>query len=143
MYDINASASLKEDMELIEPLNQSELDAEGLTQVYANGNQLHIIRAVPYVARQIAEANFGNIIGSKSCCKWCSTCTCKAFSTLKNLALTDRLRLNRALSEVPKGASFPQACGVFSRVAFSNNLPSVNNAASFKSLVYESSSLID
>ena len=45
--------------------------------------------------------------------------------------LTDRLRLNRS-PVLPKGASFPHAGGVFSRVAFSSLFPSVDNQASFQ-----------
>ena len=131
MYDINAVNTLKEDMQLIEPLSQEELDAEGLTQVYANGNQLHIIRAVPDVARQIAESNFGSLIGPSRVVNGAVLVLASIFDTPQNPVLTDRLRLNRA-PEVPKGASFPQAGGVFSRVAFSSHLPSINNQASFQ-----------
>ena len=129
MYNINAS--LKEDMELIEPLSNDELASEGLTNVYSNGEQLHIIRAVPDVARQIAESNFGNIIGPSRVVNGAVLVLASIFDTPQNPVLTDRLRLNRA-PEVPKGASFPQAGGVFSRVAFSSHLPSVNNQASFQ-----------
>jgi len=129
MYNINAS--LKEDMELIEPLSNDELASEGLTNVYSSGEQLHIIRAVPDVARQIAESNFGNIIGPSRVVNGAVLVLASIFDTPQNPVLTDRLRLNRA-PEVPKGASFPQAGGVFSRVAFSSHLPSVNNQASFQ-----------
>ena len=122
---------LREDMELIEPLSNDELAAEGLTNIYSNGEQLHIIRATPDVARQIAEANFGNIVGPSRVVNGAVLVLASIFDTPQNPVLTDRLRLGRS-PEVPKGASFPQAGGVFSRVAFSSHLPSINNQASFQ-----------
>jgi hypothetical protein len=131
MYNINASSTLKEDMELCQPLSNAELDAEGLTEVYANGNQLHVICATPDVARQVVESNFGSIIGPSRVHAGCVLVLASIFDTPQAPVLTDRLRLNRA-PEVPKGASFPQAGGLFSRVAFSSHLPSINNQASYQ-----------
>ena len=130
MFKINASG-LREDMELCQPLSNAELDAEGLTEVYANGDQLHVICATPDVARQIVESNFGSIIGPSRVHQGCVLVLASIFDTPQAPVLTDRLRLNRA-PEVPKGASFPQAGGVFSRVAFSSHLPSINNQATYQ-----------
>lgn len=131
-YDMNADlATLREDMEIYEPLNQEEMDAEGLTEVYANGHQLRIIRATPDVARQVVEANFGSIVGPSRVVSGAILVLANTWDHPQNTALTNHLRLGRA-PEVPKGASFPYAGGVFSRVAFSSLFPSVNNSASFQ-----------
>jgi hypothetical protein len=131
-YDMNADlAQLREDMDIYEPLNQEEMDAEGLTEVYANGHQLRIIRATPDVARQVVEANFGSIVGPSRVVNGAILVLANTWDHPQNTALTNHLRLGRA-PEVPKGASFPYAGGVFSRVAFSSLFPSANNSASFQ-----------
>ena len=130
IYDID-TASLREDMELHEPLNAAELAAEGLEQVTTNGQQLKIVRCVPDVARQIAEANFGSIIGQSRVVPGAVLVLASIYDTPQAPVLTDRLRLNRA-PEVPKGASYPQNGGVFSRVAFSSQFPSIDNQASYQ-----------
>ena len=129
MYDINAE--LQEDINLQEPLTEEDLQAEGLVEVYANGHQMRIIRSTPDVARQIVESNMGSIVGESRVIPGSVLVLANTFDTPQNHALTDRLRLNRA-PEVPKGASFPQAGGVFSRVAFASLFPSVDNQASFQ-----------
>jgi hypothetical protein len=130
MYDINFK-ELREDLNLQEPLGQEDLNAEGLVEVYANGHQMRIIRCTPDVARQVAEANMGSIVGESRVVPGSVLVLANTYDTPQNHALTDRLRLNRA-PEIPKGASFPQAGGVFSRVAFSSLFPSVDNQASFQ-----------
>jgi len=130
MYNINAS-ELQEDLNLQEPLSQDDLNAEGLVEVYANGMQMRIIRCTPDVARQVAEANMGSIVGESRVVPGSILVLANTFDTPQNHALTDRLRLNRA-PEIPKGASFPHPGGVFSRVAFSSLFPSVDNQASFQ-----------
>jgi hypothetical protein len=131
-YDMNADlATLREDMDIYEPLSQEDMDAEGLTEVYANGHQLRIIRATPDVARQVVEANFGSIVGPSRVANGAILVLANTWDHPQNTALTNHLRLGRA-PEVPKGASFPYAGGVFSRVAFSSLFPSVSNAASFQ-----------
>ena len=131
-YDINTDlAQLREDMNLYEPLTEQEMNEEGLTEVYANGNQLRIVRATPDVARQIVEANFGSIVGPSRVASGTILVLANTWDHPQNPALTNHLRLGRA-PEVPKSASFPQAGGVFSRVAFSSLFPSVNNSASFQ-----------
>ena len=131
-YDMNADlATLREDMDIYEPLSQEDMDAEGLTEVYANGHQLRIIRATPDVARQVVEANFGSIVGPSRVANGAILVLANTWDHPQNPALTNHLRLGRA-PEVPKGASFPYAGGVFSRVAFSSLFPSVSNAASFQ-----------
>ena len=130
VYDINFK-ELREDLNLQEPLGQEDLDAEGLVEVYANGHQMRIIRCTPDVARQVAEANFGSIVGESRVVPGSVLVLANMWDSPQNHTLTDRLRLNRA-PEVPKGASFPQAGGVFSRVAFSSLFPSASNAASFQ-----------
>jgi hypothetical protein len=130
MYDVNFK-ELREDLNLQEPLSQEDLDAEGLVEVYANGMQMRIIRCTPDVARQVAEANFGSIVGESRVVPGSVLVLANLFDTPQNHALTDRLRLGRA-PEIPKGASFPQAGGVFSRVAFSSLFPSISNGATFQ-----------
>ena len=130
IYDID-TASLREDMELHEPLTAAECAAEGLEQVTSNGQQLKIVRCVPDVARQIAEANFGSIIGQSRVVPGAVLVLASIYDTPQAPVLTDRLRLNRA-PEVPKGASYPQNGGVFSRVAFSSLYPSIDNQASYQ-----------
>jgi hypothetical protein len=131
-WDMNAdNAQLREDMDLYEPLSQEDMDAEGLTEVYANGHQLRIIRATPDVARQVVEANFGSIVGPSRVMNGAILVLANTWDSTQNPALTNHLRLGRA-PEVPKGASFPYAGGVFSRVAFSSLFPSVNNSAAFQ-----------
>lgn len=131
-YDMNADlAQLREDMDIYEPLNEEEMNAEGLTEVYANGHQLRIIRATPDVARQVVEANFGSIVGPSRVVSGAILVLANTWDHPQNPALTNHLRLGRA-PEVPKGASFPYAGGVFSRVAFSSLFPSVNNSAAFQ-----------
>ena len=130
MYDINFR-ELQEDLNLQAPLGQDDLNAEGLVEVYANGHQMRIIRCTPDVARQVAEANMGSIVGESRVVPGSILVLANTFDTPQNPALTDRLRLNRA-PEVPKGASYPHAGGVFSRVAFSSLFPSVDNQASFQ-----------
>ena len=131
-YDMNADlAQLREDMDIYEPLSEEEMNAEGLTEVYANGHQLRIIRATPDVARQVVEANFGSIVGPSRVVSGAILVLANTWDHPQNPALTNHLRLGRA-PEVPKGASFPHAGGVFSRVAFSSLFPSVNNSAAFQ-----------
>lgn len=131
-YDINATnAQLREDLSIYEPLNGAELQAEGLNKVNANGGQLRVVRAVPDVARQIVEANFGSIIGPSRVVQGTVLVLASVYDHPQNPALTNTLRLNRA-PEVPKGASYPHPGGVFSRVAFSSLFPSVSNQASFQ-----------
>ena len=130
VYDINFT-ELQEDLNLQEPLGQDDLDAEGLTEVYANGHQMRIIRCTPDVARQVAEANFGSIVGESRVIPGSVLVLANMWDSPQAHTLTGRLRLNRA-PEIPKGASFPHAGGVFSRVAFSSLFPSASNAASFQ-----------
>ena len=130
VYEIDSS-TLREDLQLIEPLTNAELDAEGLTEVYSSGDQLPVIRAVPDVARQVVESNFGSIIGPSRVIQGTVLVLASIFDSPQAPVLTDRLRLDRA-PEVPKGASFPAPGGVFSRVAFSSVLPSINNQASYQ-----------
>jgi len=122
---------LKEDLDIYDPLTSAELIAEGLEKVTATQGQLRVIRATPDVARQVVEANFGSIIGTSRAVPGSVLVLASIYDHPQNPMLTDRLRLNRA-PEVPKGASFPQAGGVFSRVAFSSLFPSINNQASFQ-----------
>ena len=130
IYEINSS-TLREDLQLIEPLTNAELDAEGLTEVYSSGDQLHVIRAVPDVARQVVESNFGSIVGPSRVIQGTVLVLASIFDSPQAPVLTDRLRLDRA-PEVPKGVSFPAPGGVFSRVAFSSVIPSINNQASYQ-----------
>ncbi|MHA2263386.1 MAG: hypothetical protein ACXAEN_13410 [Candidatus Thorarchaeota archaeon] len=130
IYDID-TASLREDMELHEPLNYAECQAEGLQQVTSNGQQLKIIRAVPDVARQVTENNFGSIIGPSRVVPGAVLVLASVYDTPQAPVLTDRLRLNRA-PEIPKGAAYSRNNGVFSRVAFSSLYPSIDNQASYQ-----------
>jgi len=130
IYNIDYHA-LKEDLDIYDPLTSAELIAEGLEKVTATQGQLRVIRATPDVARQVVEANFGSIIGTSRAVPGSVLVLASIYDHPQNPMLTDRLRLNRA-PEVPKGASFPQAGGVFSRVAFSSLFPSINNQASFQ-----------
>lgn len=130
MFDVNFK-ELREDLELQQPLTQEECDAEGLTEVYANGHQLRILRCTPDVARQVAEANFGSIVGESRVVPGSILVLASMFDSPQAHTLTNTLRLNTA-PEIPKGASFPAPGGVFSRVAFSSLFPSVSNGASFQ-----------
>jgi hypothetical protein len=130
IYNVDYHA-LKEDMDLYDPLSSAELNAEGLEKVTATQGQLRVIRATADVARQIVEANFGSIIGPSRVIPGSVLVLASVYDHPQNRMLTDRLRLNRA-PEIPKGASFPQAGGVFSRVAFSSLFPSISNQASYQ-----------
>jgi len=130
VFDVDYKA-LKEDLDLYEPLDADELAAEGLEQVYANGAQMRVLRAVPDVARQVVEANFGSIIGPSRAVPGSILVLCSLWDHPQDHSLTNTLRLNRA-PEVPKGASYPAPGGIFSRVAFSSLFPSASNQAAFQ-----------
>jgi hypothetical protein len=131
MYNIGARNQLKEDLEIYEPLSPEEMKAEGISQVSDTGEEFKIVRATPDVARQIVEANFGNLIGASRVVPNTLLVLASVYDAPQAPVLTDRLRLNRA-PEVPKSASFPQAGGLFSRVVFSSIYPSIDNMPSFQ-----------
>ena len=130
MFDVDYK-TLKEDLDLYEPLDADELAAEGLDQVYANGAQMRVLRAVPDVARQVVEANFGSIIGPSRAVPGSILVLASLWDHPQDHSLTNTLRLNRA-PETPKGASYPAPGGIFSRVAFSSLFPSASNQAAFQ-----------
>jgi hypothetical protein len=131
MYEMADYATLKDDISLQTPLSKGELEAEGLTNVYSNGGQMHIIRATPDIARQIVEANFGSIVGPSRVVKGSVLVLANIFDTQQDPVLSDRLRLGYT-PNAPKGVSYPAPGGIFSRVAFSSVFPSINNQPTYQ-----------
>ena len=131
-FNIDASAAqLKEDMTIYEPLTPAEMQAEGLNHVSDTGEQFRVIRATPDVARQVVEANFGSLIGDSRVVPGAILVLASVVDHPQAHTLTSRLRLDTA-PELPKGASFGNAGGVFSNGIFNSIFPSIDNQATFQ-----------
>jgi hypothetical protein len=130
-FNINARNTLKEDLHLYEPLTPAELQAEGLSHVSATGNAYKVIRATPDVARQVAEANFGSLIGPSQVVRGAVLVLASIYDAPQNMALTDKLRLDRA-PNLPKAASFSRGGGVFSNGIFNSLFPSIDSQSTYQ-----------
>ena len=129
-YNMDAQ-TLREDINLYEPLTPAEMQAEGLDHVSDTGEMYKVIRATPDVARQVVESNFGSLIGDSNVVRGAVLVLASIYDAPQNTLLTDRLRLDRA-PELPKGASFGNAGGVFSRGIFNAIFPSIDNQPTFQ-----------
>ena len=129
-YNMDAN-TLLEDIKIYEPLTPAELQAEGLDHVSDTGEMYKVLRATPDVARQIVESNFGSLIGDSNVVRGAVLVLASIYDAPQNTLLTDRLRLDRA-PELPKGASFGNAGGVFSRGIFNAIFPSIDNQPTFQ-----------
>lgn len=130
-FNVNAMNTLKEDLHLYEPLSRAELQAEGLSHVSASGEEYKVIRATPDVARQVAEANFGSMIGPSQVVRGAVLVLASIYDAPQNMALTDRLRLDRA-PDLPKAASFSRGGGVFSNGIFNSLFPSIDSQSTYQ-----------
>ena len=130
-FNVNARNTLKEDLHLYEPLTPAELQAEGLSHVSSNGGQYKVIRATPDVARQVAEANFGSLVGPSQVVRGAVLVLASIYDAPQNMALTDKLRLDRA-PNLPKAASFARGGGVFSNGIFNSLFPSIDSQSTYQ-----------